>query len=305
MKKNKPKTATNPHFTHEPSTTIKVGKNVSLTLPGGVRVAPDYPYVDTKDHLIDKCLAAWRSEDSHSPPLDFRLVGPPGVGKNATVYALAARRGQALYIIQGHEELTAEDLVVSATLGRDGKVEYLASALLAAMLRGGICFIDELGKMRPRAQAPLASGLDSRRTLYSALLGRSFEAHPDFRFCAAYNSTDADGFDLAPWLRRRTIPEFAVSLPDLDTLESIVRKHTGEQSGLWGKIAERLKQMNSVKKLEVDAGTAIRLLSYVRRLIEYQDSSGQSLGDVYDIAITHVLGRSQYAKQTQAGDTED
>src|SRR5690242_12426729 len=93
----------------------RVGDDIELLVPGGMRVPRTFPYIETGDYLIEKCEAAWSTFDGNGRPLNFRLVGPPGVGKNAAVYALAARQRRPLYILLGNEELTAEDLVVSAS----------------------------------------------------------------------------------------------------------------------------------------------------------------------------------------------
>lgn len=273
-------------FQIEPNETRRLPSGTVLVVPGGIRVPRDYPYVETRDHLVEKCEAAWSTFEGGGLPLSFRLVGRPGVGKNAAVYALASRRDQVLYMLLGNEELTAEDLVVSAALRSNGEVEYVASPLLAAMLNGGICFLDEIAKMRPRALAPLASVLDSRRSVYSALLGETFVADTEFRFCAAYNQTDADAFDLAPWLRRRTLPELEVSPPDWDTLETIVRSNNEHDASLW----HRIQQSAIAKNLQLDAGTALRLVSYAKRLEALSVDRDVQLGDPIDVAFDHILG---------------
>ena len=224
--------------------TITMEDGLQLLVPGGYRISEEYhehEYVHGNDSLLDKCEAAW-TDDGDGPPMNFRLVGAPGVGKNAAVYALASKRQQSLYMILGNEEVTAEDLVVTATLKGQGTIEYIASPLLAAMLLGGICFIDEIAKMRPRALAPLASVLDERRSISSALIGRTFLAHKDFRFCAAYNPTDIDAFDMAPWLRRRTLPEFTVTPPNTRQLELIVNNQTGIDAPLYDEIKMNAKK---------------------------------------------------------------
>lgn len=262
----------------------ELSRELHLVVPGGMRVPTKYPYIDTGDHLLEKCEAAWSTFQGDGRPLSFRLVGPPGVGKNAAVYALAARRKQPLYILLGHEELTAEDLVATAAMRRDGGFDYVASPLLAAMLNGGICFIDEIAKMRPRALAPLASLLDRRRTVDSALLGRRFYAKPDFRLCAAYNETDADAFDLAPWLRRRTLPELTVSRPNWDTLKEIVHQQYSNESGLYLEIERRAKERN----IQTDAGTLLRLLSFAERLERLAEVLNIDVGDAVDVAFKHM-----------------
>lgn len=270
-------------FPVDPSTSVTLRTGVRVRVPGGLRVPADFPYVPTRDHVLLKCQAAWSTFDGDGRPLSFRLAGPPGVGKNAAVYALAAERDQPLYIVQGHEELTAEDLVATGALRDDGAIEYVASPLLAAMLTGGICFIDEISKMRPKALAPLASVLDERRTVFSALLGESFIAAPEFRFCAALNPTDADAYDLEGWLRRRTRPVIHVRRPDWSTLETILARRDPDAAALSETIQRRARD----RDLHLDPGTVLRLAAYARRLEWLAEDRDVDIGDAINVAFEH------------------
>ena len=82
--------------------------------------------------------------------------------------------------MQGHEDVTAEDLASSVRFRDSGSgMEYVVSPLVTAMERGAICFIDEIGKIRPRALALLVSVLDERRYIDSTLLGTRIKADPE------------------------------------------------------------------------------------------------------------------------------
>src|ERR1035437_169422 len=80
-----------------------------------------------RDFELRRCFAAWgldrdgRQAKLESTtgearkdalPLNFRLEGPPGVGKNEIVYELSRRLALPLFVIQGHEEITPEDLAL-------------------------------------------------------------------------------------------------------------------------------------------------------------------------------------------------
>jgi len=158
-------------------------------------------------------------------PLSPLLVGEPGVGKNRLVYELARVTRKELYIVQGHEDVTPEDLVCAARMSDDleRRVDYILSPLATAMLRGGICFLDEIGKLRPRALAPLASVLDDRRYVDSVLLGERVHAHPGFRFVAATNSVDLESGMIPEFVRSRLRPMIEVPLPSRKEMDEIVR----------------------------------------------------------------------------------
>ena len=78
-------------FRTEPDISHRTERGVQITLPGGLLLPENYPYVETGDFLLDKCRAAWNVRNGNGGPMSFRLVGSPGVGKNAAVYALAGK----------------------------------------------------------------------------------------------------------------------------------------------------------------------------------------------------------------------
>ena len=145
------------------------GKTVRLSLPV---VIPESGIVG-REVEMNKVLACWLKCDDDIP-LSPLLIGAPGVGKNKIVYASSRICASELYIFQGHEDITAEDLFGSVRISddREQQMDYIMSPLVTAMIRGGICFIDEIGKIRARALAPLASLLDERRYLAFQPAGR-------------------------------------------------------------------------------------------------------------------------------------
>jgi MoxR-like ATPase len=176
-----------------------------------------------RETLRDECLAAWFALEGE-PPLHFRLVGPPGVGKNEIVYHLAREvLKRPLYMLHGHGELTPEDVACTARITGDQRIEYVGSPLLAAMIRGGICFFDEIGKVPGRSLSLLASVLDDRRTLTSVLAGFTVRAHPDFLFCAAMNDDDEATHGLPGYIDERLRPSLRLEPPPLEETLVIVR----------------------------------------------------------------------------------
>jgi len=202
-------------------------------LIGNKLVWPSDPYVPIRhsvtefvgrDNEMRLITAAWISGE-HSLPLAPLLVGEPGVGKNRLVYEIAHRTARDLYILQGHEDVSAEDLACAVRFSdtAGANVDYITSPLVTAMHRGGICFIDEIGKIRPRALALLVSVLDERRYIDSNLLAQRVMSHPGFRFIAATNTGEINA--LPEFIRSRMRPVINIGYPERSEINQIVARH--------------------------------------------------------------------------------
>lgn len=176
-----------------------------------------------REQEMELIMASWIG-GSHNLPLSPLLVGEPGVGKNRIVYELARFTGRDLYLFQGHEDITAEDLACTVRFSDDtaNLMEYVLSPLVCAMLNGGIFFLDEIGKIRPRALALLVSVLDERRYIDSTLLCERIFAHPGFRFIAATNTGEV-GL-LPEFIRSRMRPVIKIGYPPRQEIEEIIQK---------------------------------------------------------------------------------
>lgn len=217
---------------------IQLGsKQVYLSPPyqAGIRHAGE---LIGHEEVIRSVLAAWRHRP-WMPPMAPLLVGPPGVGKNHIVYELARLTGKSLWIFQGHEDVTAEDIMCSVRSSDDltRKFDYILAPPATAMLEGGIILFDEIGKMRPRALAPLASVNDERRSLFSTLLGDAVRAHPGFRFIAATNSVDLAAEGLPDFIRSRLQPVIEVGVPSRRDIARIIRSRFARLDDEGGLIA--------------------------------------------------------------------
>ena len=90
-----------------------------------------------QEELLKQLLAAWMVIDDRDLPFSPRLIGKPGVGKTTLAYAAARRLGRPVYLFQATMDTRPEDLIVSPVIGPDGKIQYVASSLVSAMLKGG------------------------------------------------------------------------------------------------------------------------------------------------------------------------
>jgi MoxR-like ATPase len=225
--------------------------------------------------------AAWIASD-YSLPLNPLLIGEPGVGKNRIIYELAQKTSRQLYLFQGHEDVTAEDLACSVRFSDNNNsvMDYMLSPLVTAMHNGGICFIDEIGKIRPRALALLVSVLDERRYIDSTLLGERIYAHPAFRFIAATNTTD---INLLPeFILSRLRPQINLGYPPREEIDNIIRNQcTGTKNevdrliDLFWILCSENKNVGAIAPRD-----AIYLFGWAAKLSAFEASGGvKALGD--------------------------
>jgi len=97
----------------------------------------------------------------------------------------------------------------------EGKIQYMASAIVTAMLRGGVAILDEGNRMSEKSWASLAPLLDTRRYVESIVAGIKIDAHPNFRFCATMND-DASTFELPEYIHSRIQPQIFLDFPERD-----------------------------------------------------------------------------------------
>ncbi len=207
------KPAPNPAATHEIS-------GVTLHLSDPVDLQMQWV---GRPELLSQVLAAWFQVHPDDFPLAPRLVGKPGVGKTTLAYAAGKAMGQDIYFFQATMDTRPEDLIVTPVVAEAGKLKYVASPLVTAMIRGGIVVVDEGNRMSEKSWASLAPLLDQRRYVESLVAGIRIEASPAFRFCATMND-DASTFDLPEYIHSRLQPQIFIDFPEADE-ERVILKY--------------------------------------------------------------------------------
>lgn len=177
-----------------------------------------------RDDLRDQLLAAWLVVDPADVPLTPRLVGKPGVGKTTLAYAAAKHLGRDVYLFQATVDTRPEDLIVTPVVAESGRIAYVASPIVSAMVRGGVLVLDEGSRMSEKSWASLAPLLDRRRYVESIVAGVKVRAHPDFRFVATMND-DSSTFDLPEYIHSRLQPRIVIDFPDENEELQILRQN--------------------------------------------------------------------------------
>ncbi|WP_052684932.1 AAA family ATPase [Lentzea aerocolonigenes] len=264
---------------------------------------PTDPFVGRADELR-MCRVAWGISgdgtslvDGNVLPLNFRLEGPPGLGKNEIVYEIARRLDMPLYIVQGHEELTPEDLALlltpdpEAMYGEVPPLTLRASPLATALYEGGLCFFDEINRVPDRALSPLASVLDVRRYVYSAMTGinvrpRDDEAKKRFRFCCALNpSLSNAGHVLPEYIEQRTLPVIEINHPPFEDVHEIVRTSLKPSPEFLAAFTDWYHQQ---ERQDISVRQAVALMNYA---MNYEQHVGGQKTNVFDHVAQFIVGR--------------
>lgn len=174
--------------------------------------------------VLKQLLACWIVVDDRDLPLTPRLVGTPGIGKTTLGIAGARHRNQELFIYQCTADTRPEDLLVTPVLAESGKIAYHASPLVTAMIRGGICILDEGNRMNEKSWASLAPLLDHRRYVESIVAGITIRAHKDFR-CAVTMNEDESTFEIPDYILSRLQPTLTLGHPSREDELYILKYH--------------------------------------------------------------------------------
>ena len=168
-----------------------------------------------QQELMDQMMAAWLVVGQGDLPLNPRLIGKPGVGKTTLAYAAGKRLGRDVYLFQATMDTRPEDLLVTPVISDQGRIQYMASPVVTAMLNGGVLVLDEGNRMSEKSWASLAPLLDNRRYVESLVAGIKIKAHPDFRMVATMND-DASTFEIPEYIHSRLQPQIFIDFPEAE-----------------------------------------------------------------------------------------
>ncbi len=195
----------------------------------GVELALGFPdelsfqWIGQRD-VMDQLLASWMVIDKDDIPLNPRLIGKPGVGKTTLAYAAAKKLNKDVYIYQCTMDTRPEDLLITPVIDETGGIRYVASALVTAMIRGGVCILDEANRMSEKSWASLAPLLDTRRYIDSIVAGLKIKAHDEFRICVTMND-DASTFEIPEYIHSRLQPQIFLDFPEAEEERRILREN--------------------------------------------------------------------------------
>lgn len=104
-----------------------------------------------QEELVTQVLAAWLVLGKDDLPLSPRLLGKPGVGKTTLAYHAGKALHRPVYLFQATMDTRPEDLIVTPVISEAGKIKYVGSSVVSAMIKGGVAIIDEGNRMSEKA----------------------------------------------------------------------------------------------------------------------------------------------------------
>ena len=242
----------------------------TITIKGVEIHLVDPPKLDVEwvgmQEPLTQLLAAW-AEDGIDPPMQPRILGKPGVGKTSLAITAAKSMKQPLYITQCTVDTKPEDLIISPVIADNGRIRYVASPLVTAMIRGGICLMDEGNRMSEKSWASIAPLLDMRRSVYSIVAGVEIKADPEFRVCVTMNE-DASTFEVPEYIHSRLQPAIHMDFPTREEEYRILRgKLDGPSDQLIRHVVDLLQHSHS-RDEDLSVRDGLNIARFAHRLLK-------------------------------------
>lgn len=228
------------------------------------------------DDVMSQIIAAWTILDEKDIPLNPRILGMPGVGKTTIAYTAAKKitekNGSDVYIFQCTQDTRPDDLAIQPVIGESNKIQYHASSLATAVIKGGICIMDEANRMSEKAWASLAPLLDRRRYFESIVAGIKIKAHPNFKIAVTMNE-DSSTYEIPEYIDSRLNPKIFLDFPEAkDEFEILKYNVPYADSNILNYIVAFLQEGHDKNKA-YSVRDGINMARYYMKLVDAEEKN--------------------------------
>ncbi len=241
-----------------------------------------------REDVLRALLAAWHVLVPEDRPMYPRLLGKPGVGKTTLAYAAACQLSRPVFIFQATMDTRPEDLLITPVVAAEGEIRYAASPLVSAMIRGGVCILDEGNRMSEKSWASLAPLLDDRLYIESIVAGIKVRAHRDFRLATTMND-DASTYELPEYIHSRLQPQILLDFPDEEEEKQILAKHLPFADDMILEYVTGFLQRAHAADERYTVRDGINIVRYALKRLR-QEGLGGDLEEALCESISGVLG---------------
>jgi len=158
--------------------------------------------------------------------------------------------------------------------------------MVIAMLRGGVCILDEGNRMNEKSWASLAPLLDHRRYVESIAAGVRIPAEAGFRACVTMND-DASTYEVPDYMLSRIQPLVTVEFPERDEELQILRYNVDFAPEDLLDLTVNFLQEAHRYNLSYSTRDGINIMRFALKLNEARQ---MPLPDAFPKAVTQVLG---------------
>lgn len=249
--------------------------------------------------ILTQLLACWLTVDASDLPLTPRLIGSPGIGKTQLAIAAAAESNLPLYIYQCTADTRPEDLLVTPVLGQNGTIAYHASPLVTAMIRGGVCILDEGNRMNEKSWASLAPLFDQRRYVESIVAGITIPADPGFRAAVTMNQ-DESTFEIPDYILSRLQPTLSLGFPNKQDELAILQYHLPFAEAEMLAMTVEFLQRSHELKLDFSPRDGLNILRFALKRLAQDPEHPISRDRAWRESIERCLGEEAFDLEAAA-----
>ncbi len=246
-------------------------------------------------------LAAWLVVNELDVPMSPARVCLVSLEWGRPRWLMRQRSGwerERLPIMQATLDTRPEDLLVTPVIEGEGRLRYVASPLVTAMVLGGIVILDEGNRMSEKSWASLAPLLDNRRYVESIVAGIKIKAHPNFRLVTTMND-DASTFELPEYIHSRLQPQIYIDFPERDEEMQILRENLPfAEDRILEYVTEFLQHAHAADE-RYSVRDGINVGRYAIKLKSLATQKSHETGAL-ETAVIEVLGEEalRYARRT-------